>query len=73
MFTSTVSGNPKVTIEVRMAPDGTILGRPRVVKSSGNSEWDEAVVRAFEKTEVLPRDADGRVHSPLEVDWRVND
>jgi colicin import membrane protein len=73
VFTSTVSGNPKVTIEVRMAPDGTILGRPRVVKSSGNSEWDEAVVRAFEKTEVLPRDADGRVHSPLVVDWRVND
>jgi colicin import membrane protein len=73
VFTSTVSGNPKVTIELRMAPDGTILGRPKVVKSSGNSEWDEAVVRAFEKTEVLPRDADGRVHSPLEVDWRVND
>jgi colicin import membrane protein len=73
VFTSTVSGNPKVTIEVKMAPDGTILGRPRVIKSSGNSEWDEAVVRAFEKTEVLPRDIDGRVHSPLEVDWRVND
>jgi colicin import membrane protein len=73
VFTSTVSGNPKVTIEVKMAPDGTILGRPRVIRSSGNKEWDEAVVRAFEKTETLPRDVDGRVHSPLEVDWRVND
>jgi colicin import membrane protein len=73
VFTSTVSGNPLVSIEVRMAPDGTILGRPKVVKSSGNREWDEAVVRAFEKTEVLPRDTDGRVHSPLIVDWRVND
>ena len=72
-FTGTVSGNPKVTIEVRMAPDGTILGRPKVLKSSGNSEWDESVVRAFEKTEVLPRDVDGRIHSPLEVDWRLND
>lgn len=73
VFTSAPPGNPKVTIEVRLAPDGTILGRPRVVKSSGNREWDEAVVRAFEKTEVLPRDTDGSVHSPLEVDWRVND
>jgi colicin import membrane protein len=73
VFTSTVSGNPRVTLEVKMAPDGTILGRPRVVKSSGNREWDEAVVRAFEKTETLPRDADGRVHSPLEVGWSVND
>jgi colicin import membrane protein len=73
VFSATVSGNPLVSIEVRMAPDGTILGQPRIVKSSGNREWDEAVVRAFEKTEVLPRDTDGRVHSPLIVDWRVND
>ncbi len=73
VFTSAVTGNPKVTLEIKMAPDGTILGRPRVARSSGNREWDEAVVRAFEKTEVLPRDTDGRVHSPLEVDWRVND
>jgi colicin import membrane protein len=73
VFTSTVTGNPKVTLEIKMAPDGTILGRPRVVKSSGNREWDDAVVRAFEKTETLPRDADGRVHSPLEVGWSVND
>jgi colicin import membrane protein len=73
VFTNTVTGNPKVTLEIKMAPDGTILGRPRVVKSSGNREWDDAVVRAFEKTETLPRDADGRVHSPLEVGWSVND
>lgn len=73
VFTSTISGNPKVEIEVRLAPDGTILGRPRVVKSSGNPEWDDAVVRAFEKTETLPRDADGRVYSPMIVEWRVND
>jgi colicin import membrane protein len=73
VFSSAVTGNPLVSIEIRQAPDGTILGRPRVVKSSGNREWDEAVVRAFEKTEVLPRDTDGRVHSPLLVEWRVND
>ncbi len=72
VFTGTASGNPMVSIEVRLAPDGTVLGRPRVLKSSGSKEWDEAVVRAFEKTEVLPRDG-GKVWSPLVIDWRVND
>jgi colicin import membrane protein len=72
VFTSDVSGNPMVSVEVRLAPDGTVLGRPRVIKSSGNKEWDEAVVRAFEKTEVLPRDG-GKIWSPLVIDWRVND
>ena len=61
-----------VSVEVRMAPDGTVLGRPRVLKSSGNKEWDEAVVRAFEKTEVLPRDG-AKIWSPLVIDWRAND
>ncbi len=72
VFTGSVSGNPQVIVEVRLAPDGTILGRPRVVQSSGNKEWDEAVARAFEKTEFLPRD-NGKIWSPLEIKWRVND
>jgi colicin import membrane protein len=72
VFTGNASGNPMVSVEVRLAPDGTVLGRPRVLKSSGNKEWDEAVVRAFEKTEVLPRDG-GKIWSPLVIDWRVND
>ena len=72
-FNSPVSGNPMVSVEVRSAADGTILGRPRIVKSSGNSEWDEAVVRAFESAQTLPRDTNGTVPSPIIVDWRVND
>jgi hypothetical protein len=31
------------------------------------------VVRAFEKTDVLPRDVDGSIHSPMIIGWRVND
>lgn len=72
VFPGALSGNPQVSVEVRLAPDGTVLGRPRVLKSSGSKEWDEAVVRAFEKTEVLPRDG-GKIWSPLVIDWRVND
>lgn len=69
VFTDDVAGNPKAEVEVRMAPDGTITSR-RLVKSSGVRSWDEAVLRALDKTEVLPRDVDGRVHSPLTIDFR---
>ncbi len=72
VFPGNLSGNPLVSVEVRLAPDGTVLGRPRVLKSSGNKEWDEAVVRAFEKTELLPRDG-GKIWSPLVIDWRLSD
>lgn len=69
VFTDDVPGNPTAEVEVRMAPDGTITGK-RVVKSSGVKSWDEAVLRALDKTEILPRDVDGRVHSPLIIEFR---
>lgn len=60
VFSDTVSGNPEAVVEVRLAPDGTIVSR-RLKKSSGLKAWDEAVLRALDKTETLPRDTDGRV------------
>ncbi len=65
-----IQGNPSAEVEVRTAPDGTILGSPRLVKSSGVKAWDEAVLRAIEKTEVMPRDVDGRVPAPLLIELR---
>lgn len=59
-FSDDVAGNPSAEVEVRLAPDGTIVAR-KLVKSSGNKSWDDAVIRALDKTEVLPRDTDGRV------------
>jgi colicin import membrane protein len=59
-------------VEVRCSPDGTIVGT-RLVKSSGNKSWDEAVIKALIKTEVLPRDTDGRVPSPLIISFRPRD
>jgi colicin import membrane protein len=73
VFTDDVSGNATADVEVRLAPDGTIIGKPRLVKSSGLRAWDDAVVRALEKTEVLPRDVDGRVHSPVIISFRPRD
>ena len=69
MLTGNVSGNPLATVEVRLAPDGTIVGR-KLVKSSGSPTWDETVLRAIDKTEVLPRDIDGRVPSSMSIDFR---
>ncbi|MFM8610142.1 MAG: cell envelope integrity protein TolA, partial [Burkholderiaceae bacterium] len=72
VFTDTVSGNPEAEVEVRAAPDGTIVGK-RVVKSSGVKAWDEAVLRALDRTEVLPRDVDGRIPSTMILVFRPRD
>jgi colicin import membrane protein len=69
---SSVSGNPAAEVEVRCAPDGTIVSK-KPTKSSGNSAWDNAVLKAIDKTEILPRDTDGRVHSPLLLVFKPND
>ena len=69
-FSDDVRGNPKAEVEVRTSPDGTIVGHPRLVHSSGNKAWDDAVIRALEKTESLPRDIDGRVPSPVIIEFR---
>jgi colicin import membrane protein len=60
VFTDDVAGNPEAVVSVRLAPDGTIVSRT-LKKSSGNRNYDEAVLRALDKTEVLPRDTDGTV------------
>ena len=66
LLTDTVSGNPAADVEVRASPTGTILAR-RLVKSSGNKEWDDAVLRAIDRTAELPRDTDGRVPPVLVI------
>jgi len=56
-------------VEVRTSPDGTIIAR-KIIKSSGVKAWDEAVLKAIDKTEVLPRDTDGRVPPALIIEFR---
>lgn len=55
-----VPGNPVAEVEVRCAPDGSVVGR-RIVKPSGNAAWDETVLRAIDRLGSLPRDIDGRI------------
>jgi colicin import membrane protein len=65
-------GNPRAEVEVRVAPDGTITSR-RIVQSSGNKAWDDAVLRAIDKTEILPKDTDGRVPPLIVLGFRPLD
>lgn len=67
-----VVGNPRAEVEVRVAPDGTVTSR-RIVQSSGNKAWDDAVLRAIDKTEILPKDTDGRVPPLIVLGFRPLD
>jgi len=59
-------GKISAEVEVRAAPDGTIIGR-KLLKPSGDPDYDRAVLRAIDKTEILPRDVDGSVPSLLQL------
>ena len=62
--------SPRTDVEVRAAPDGTITAR-RIIRSSGNRSWDQAVLRAIDKTDTLPKDIDGSVPSPIVIEFRL--
>ena len=72
VFTEVISGNPSAEVQIRVAPDGTIVGA-RLLKSSGVKAWDDAVLRAVERTEKIPRDTDGTVVPEFPISFRPRD
>ena len=72
VFTDVVNGNPRAEVEIRLLPDGTIVGS-KLTQSSGNKAWDDAVLRAVERTATLPRDENGKVPSPIVLGFRPQD
>ena len=72
VFTDDGAGNPTAELEVHAASDGTITSR-KLLKSSGVKSWDDAVLRAIDKTVKLPRDVDGRVPPALIISFRPKD
>jgi TonB family protein len=52
------AGHYVTELEIRSAADGT-LQSAAIVKSSGNADWDEAVLRAVRAASPLPPDAGG--------------
>jgi colicin import membrane protein len=69
VFTGAVADEATTEIEVRAGASGTILSA-RMTKASGHKEWDDAVMRAVEKTGRLPTDVDGRVPGTLLLVFR---
>ena len=72
VFTDVVAGNPAAEVEVTTRPTGEIIGR-KLRESSGSPAWDEAVLRAIDRTATLPRDTNGRVPSPMLIRFRPKD
>jgi colicin import membrane protein len=71
-LTEDVAGNPAAEVEIRCAPDGTIIGR-RITRSSGSKVWDDAVLKAIDKTGTLPRDTNGKALDTMTISWRPQD
>lgn len=71
-FPDTIPGNPKVEVDVRLAPDGRIMSS-RIVKASGVPEWDSAVLRAIERTAMLPLNEDGKAPPALIIEYQLRD
>ena len=71
-FNDDLDGNPKAEVEVRVAPDGTILSS-KLIQTSGNKKWDDAVLKAIDKTETLPRDTDNKVPPMMVISFRPKD
>lgn len=67
-----VVGNPTADVEVTCSPTGKIEAVD-LVKSSGNSAWDQAVISGLRKTDILPRDVDGSVPTRLVFSFRPRD
>ena len=55
-----VVGNPAVVIEIELAPDGAILNR-NIATTSGDSNWDRAVLLALDRAQSLPKDDNGLI------------
>ena len=68
-----LDGNPAVEYAIELWPDGTLRTKPVRKKSSGILGFDEAVLRAIEKSEPFPPDSSGKVPSRLHVIHKPKD
>jgi colicin import membrane protein len=72
VYTGKATSRAVAEVEVTLAPGGTVIAR-RLVKRSGHPDWDEAVLRAIDRTPRIPADTDGRVPSALLISFRPDE
>jgi colicin import membrane protein len=52
------SGNPEALVSIALLPDGSVVGEPRMKRSTGNAALDTAILRAIVKSSPLPKPDD---------------
>ncbi|MBA3593835.1 MAG: cell envelope integrity protein TolA [Pseudomonadota bacterium] len=67
-----IQGNPKAIVQVEVSPTGVIMSS-KLSKSSGVPAWDEAVLRAVEKTGRIPADETGKIVSGFPIEFGPKD
>jgi len=55
-----------VSVQIKSRPDGMIL-KKQLIRSSGDPDWDNAILQGIDKTEKLPTDIDGRTPTTMIV------
>ena len=68
----TVKGNPEAEVEVTCSRSGQMISK-KLIRSSGNSAWDEAVMNAIDKTGTLPLDENGNVPPKITFGFKPRD
>ena len=68
-FTEEVAGNPKATVLILVNDQGQIYSRD-LIEKSGLDSWDQAVLKAIDRTKVIPKDTNGKVPPKLEISFR---
>lgn len=56
-------------ISVHCSPSGTLLSA-NISRSSGNSQWDDAALRAVQRSDPMPQDTDGKTPSNFKITLR---
>jgi colicin import membrane protein len=72
VYTGRNIGSTPAVVRLRVAPDGTILAR-ELIKSSGQADWDQAVLDAIDRAGVVPRDTDSRVPPVIDIPWTASE
>ena len=72
VYTGRNIGSAPAVVRVRVAPDGTIVSR-ELIKSSGQADWDQAVLDAIDRAGVVPRDIDNRVPPVIDIPWTASE
>lgn len=64
-----IEGNPSAIVEVTCAPNGALLGAT-IRRSSGNPQWDRAVLSAVEKSAPMPVDVNGTAPASFTITFQ---